>query len=107
MIPTEDLELGDHRNLAVDNYLVLPVNTSIRLLLTAQDVIHSFSVNSLGIKADCLPGRINALGFIINREGLFFGQCSEQCGALHGFMPIGVKAVSLSNYLSFINSFQE
>nr|NP_150334.1 cytochrome c oxidase subunit 2 [Rhizophydium sp. 136]AAK84264.1 cytochrome c oxidase subunit 2 [Rhizophydium sp. 136] len=107
MVAEDDLELGEQRNLAVDNYLVLPINTSIRMLVTANDVIHSFSINSLGIKVDALPGRINALGFIINRPGQFYGQCSELCGSLHGFMPIGLKAVSLSSYLSFINSFQE
>ena len=76
------------------------------MLVTANDVIHSFSVNSLGIKVDAKPGRLNAIGFIINRKGLFFGQCSELCGSLHGFKPIGVKAVSLSNYLSFINTYE-
>lgn len=105
LIPSSDLDFGDLRQLAVDNYLVLPINTSIRLLITAADVLHSFAVPSLGIKADAVVGRLNTVGFIINRQGTFFGQCSELCGALHGFMPIGIHAVSLNNYLSFLNSF--
>lgn len=75
MVSDEDLELGELKNLTVDNYLVLPVNTSIRLLVSSNDVLHSFSINSLGIKCDAIAGRINALGFIINRESYFYGQC--------------------------------
>lgn len=96
--------MGDLRALTVDNYLVLPINTSIRLLVTSNDVIHSFAVPSLGIKADALPGRLNLLGFIINRSSTYYGQCSELCGALHHGMPIGIKAVSLSNFLSYLSS---
>lgn len=105
LIPDSDLELGELRELTVDNYLVLPINTSIRLLASSNDVIHSFAVPSLGIKADCLPGRLNSIGFVINRESYFYGGCSELCGSLHHGMPIGIKAVSLASYLSFLNSF--
>lgn len=105
MVADDDLELGELRELTVDNYLVLPINTSIRLLISSNDVIHSFAIPSLGIKMDALPGRLNTLGFVINRESTFYGGCSELCGALHHAMPIGIKAVSLGSYLSFINTF--
>jgi len=105
MVPDSDLELGQLRTLTVDNYLVLPINTSIRALCTSNDVIHSFAVPSLGIKADCYPGRLNALGFVINRDSFYHGGCSELCGSLHHAMPIGVQATKLSNYLSWIKSF--
>nr|YP_009659028.1 cytochrome c oxidase subunit 2 [Spizellomyces sp. 'palustris']QCQ69026.1 cytochrome c oxidase subunit 2 [Spizellomyces sp. 'palustris'] len=84
MVSDADLELGDLRTLAVDNYLVLPINTSIRLLISSNDVIHSFALPSLAIKADAIPGRLNSTGLIINRPSTFYGQCSELCGVLHG-----------------------
>ena len=93
MIQEEDLLDGQFRQLTVDNNLILPINTSIRLLVTANDVLHSFAVPSLGIKADCIPGRLNSLGFIILRSGLFFGQCSELCGSLHASMPIVIHSI--------------
>jgi cytochrome c oxidase subunit 2 len=104
LIPDSDLEIGDLRTLTLDNYLILPINTSIRLLVTSNDVIHSFAVPSLGIKVDAIPGRLNMYGFVINRSSTFLGQCSELCGALHYGMPIGIKAVSLSQFLSYLVS---
>lgn len=104
MIDEDSQELGDLRNLSVDNYIVLPVNTSIRLLVTSNDVIHSFAIPSQAIKSDAIPGRLNATGFIINRPSTYYGQCSELCGIMHGFMPIGLKAVNLPAYQSYINS---
>lgn len=104
LIPEEDQELGDLRNLAVDNYLTLPVNTSIRFLVTSNDVIHSFAVPSLGLKCDAVPGRLNATGAIMTRPSIYYGQCSELCGILHGFMPIGIKAVSLPEYFTYIST---
>jgi heme/copper-type cytochrome/quinol oxidase subunit 2 len=98
MLDNESLEEGDIRLLTVDNGLVLPVNTSIRLLVTSNDVIHSFAVPSLGLKSDAIPGRLNATGLIINRTSDYYGQCSELCGVLHGFMPIHIKAVKLPEY---------
>lgn len=95
---------GPVRMLNVDNYLVLPVDTSIRLLITATDVIHSFAVPSLGVKLDAVPGRLNSIGVIISRPGVFYGQCSELCGYLHGFMPIGIKAVSTDHYVDWLSS---
>lgn len=107
MVPTDELETGTFRLLEVDNRLVVPVDTRIRVLATAADVIHSFAVPSLGVKMDCIPGRINQTSFLIDREGVFFGACSELCGTSHAFMPIAVEAVSLDKYVSWINSQSE
>jgi cytochrome c oxidase subunit 2 len=104
MIPETDLELGDLRLLDVDNSLVLPIDTNIRLLVTSNDVIHSFAVPSLGIKSDAIPGRLNATGIIINRTSKYYGQCSELCGVLHGFMPITINAVTLPEYINYISN---
>jgi cytochrome c oxidase subunit 2 len=106
LVQDEDLEFGDHRLLTVDNYLVLPVNTSIRVLVTSNDVLHSFAIPSLGIKCDAIPGRLNSVGFVITRPSTFYGQCSELCGILHGFMPIGLHAVNLNSYINFLNTFK-
>jgi heme/copper-type cytochrome/quinol oxidase subunit 2 len=107
LVNEDDLELGDLRLLTVDNYLVLPVNTSIRLLVTSNDVIHSFALPSLAIKCDAIPGRLNAAGLIFTRPSTFYGQCSELCGILHGFMPIGIHAVNLNSYINFLSSFND
>lgn len=107
MVDEASLETGDLRNLTVDNNLVLPVNTSIRLIISSNDVIHCFAVPSLALKTDAIPGRLNATGFIINRPSTFYGQCSELCGVQHGFMPIAIKAVNLPNYLSFLEAYNE
>ena len=104
LIQENDLNVGDLRQLTVDNYLILPTHTNIRMLVTSNDVIHSFAIPSLAIKCDAIPGRLNSFAFNINRKGIFYGQCSELCGVLHGFMPIGIKAVSLSNFLSYLSS---
>jgi cytochrome c oxidase subunit 2 len=107
MIDEASLELGDQRQLTVDNALVLPVNTSIRILISSNDVIHSFAVPSLALKVDAMPGRLNSLGLIINRPGVFYGQCSELCGANHGFMPIALKAVTIPSYINFLEATAE
>lgn len=99
MIPEADLSLGQIRLLEVDRELVLPTHTRIRVVVTATDVIHSWAVPSLGVKMDCLPGRLNQVSLYIKREGVFYGQCSELCGVNHGFMPIAVKAVSLDLFV--------
>jgi cytochrome c oxidase subunit II len=104
LISEDELSIGELRQLTVDNNLVMPVNTNIRILLTANDVLHSFTIPSLGIKADCIPGRLNSLSLIINRIGLFYGQCSELCGAYHSSMPIAIESVSLNNYLIWVNN---
>ncbi len=102
MIATNDLTKGSFRLLEVDNRVVLPANTHIRLLVTAADVLHSWAVPSLGIKVDACPGRLSQASIFIKREGLFFGQCSEICGVNHGFMPIAVKAVDPDTFVSWV-----
>nr|CAA10594.1 cytochrome oxidase subunit II [Littorina saxatilis] len=101
MIPTNELESGDFRLLEVDHRVVLPTQTDVRVLVTSADVIHSWTVPSLGIKADAVPGRLNQLSFYIKYPGVFYGQCSEICGANHSFMPIVVEAVPLKNFMQW------
>lgn len=98
LVADADLMVGHLRQLAVDNPIVLPISTSIRLLVSANDVIHSFAMPSLALKIDAIPGRLNVAGLIINRVGTFYGQCSELCGVLHGFMPIVIRSISLPHY---------
>ena len=86
------------RLLAVDNEMVVPVNVPVRVLITAADVIHSFTVPALGFKMDAIPGRMNETWFKADREGLYYGQCSELCGRDHAFMPIAVRVVSAEQY---------
>lgn len=95
-----DVEPGQLRTLDVDERLVLPTNTLVRLLITASDVIHSWAVPSLGIKCDAVPGRLNQVMLTIQRPGVFYGQCSELCGANHAFMPIVVEAVTPRQFLT-------
>ena len=104
MIPEDELEAGGLRLLEVDNRVVLPINTHIRVVVTAADVLHSWAVPSLGIKVDAVPGRLNQTPLFLKREGVFFGQCSELCGANHAFMPIVVEAVTLDDYTSWIST---
>ena len=104
MITENDLELGQFRLLEVDNRVVLPLNTHIRVLVTAGDVLHSWAVPSMNIKADAVPGRLNQLTLFIKRPGVYYGQCSELCGVNHAFMPIVVEAVSLWNYSNWLSS---
>lgn len=89
-----DPEPGQMRLLDVDERLVLPTNSLIRVLVTSTDVIHSWAVPSLGVKIDAVPGRLNQVWLTIQRPGVFYGQCSELCGANHAFMPIVVEAVT-------------
>src|SRR6478736_3184241 len=103
MVPTDDLEEGQLRLLEVDNRVVVPVGTHIRFIVTGADVIHSFAVPALGLKIDAIPGRLNQTSVLVEREGVYYGQCSEICGVHHGFMPIAVEAVSLEKYLAWLN----
>jgi cytochrome c oxidase subunit 2 len=102
MVPEEDLEIGQLRLLEVDNRVIVPTKTHIRVIVSAADVLHSWAIPSLGIKCDAIPGRLNQTSIFIKREGLYYGQCSEICGINHGFMPIVVEAVSLPNYVAWI-----
>lgn len=102
IIPDDMLEVGQLRLLDVDNRLVLPIDTHIRIVVTAGDVIHNFAVSSLGIKIDATPGRLNQVSTMIEREGVYYGQCSELCGVAHSEMPIVVEAVSLPKFIEWL-----
>lgn len=104
LLQEDDLEQGQFRLLEVDNRLVVPVNKYIRLLTSAGDVIHSFAVPSLGIKLDAIPGRLNQTMLLIKRQGVFYGQCSELCGASHSMMPIAIEAVQEQDYIDWVNA---
>ena len=104
MTPTDELKKGDLRLLEVDNRVIVPINTHIRVIVSAADVLHSWAVPSLGVKVDCVPGRLNQTSMLINREGVYYGQCSEICGVQHGFMPIVIEAVSLDKYVTWVSS---
>lgn len=97
-----DITPGQFRLLEVDNRLILPINTEIRILVTAADVIHAWTIPSLGIKADAIPGRLNQMGFNSSRPGVLFGQCSEICGANHSFMPIAIEIIPSLNFSNWI-----
>nr|ADI33919.1 cytochrome c oxidase subunit II [Rhinusa antirrhini]AFP50417.1 cytochrome c oxidase subunit II [Rhinusa antirrhini] len=104
MIPIKSLSEGEFRLLEVDGRMIVPINTQIRVVVTSSDVIHSWTVPSLGMKIDATPGRLNQTNFNINRTGLFFGQCSEICGANHSSMPIVIEAVSTEAFTEWMNS---
>jgi cytochrome c oxidase subunit 2 len=102
MIADEDLEDGQLRLLETDNRVVLPVETNIRVLVTAGDVLHSWAVPAFGVKIDSIPGRITETWVRIEHEGVYYGQCSELCGVNHGFMPITVEAVSKEAFVEWV-----
>jgi len=90
------------RLLAVDNEMVVPVNTMVRVLVTAADVIHAFAMPAFGVKTDAVPGRINEIWFKANKEGLYYGQCSELCGKDHAYMPIAIRVVNDAQYTTWL-----
>ena len=102
IVPESDLEEGTLRMLEVDNRVIVPELTHVRFIITAGDVIHAFAVPALGIKCDAYPGRLNQVSVFINREGVFYGQCSEICGILHSSMPIVIESVSLEKFLTWL-----
>lgn len=102
IVDEEDLGEGQPRLLTTDNAVVVPVNTTVRLLLTANDVIHAWAMPAFGVKADAVPGRLNETWFSANKEGVYYGQCSELCGTNHGFMPIMVKVVSKTDFADWV-----
>nr|UOF70402.1 cytochrome c oxidase subunit II [Tropostreptus sigmatospinus] len=102
MTPTEDSSLNGFRLLDVDNRTILPMNTQVRMLITAADVLHSWAVPALGIKADAVPSRLNQVSFLITRPGLWYGQCSEICGANHSFMPIVLETVPMKYFINWL-----
>nr|YP_010000836.1 cytochrome c oxidase subunit II [Machaerirhynchus nigripectus]QOD96761.1 cytochrome c oxidase subunit II [Machaerirhynchus nigripectus] len=101
MIQTTDLPLGHFRLLEVDHRVIVPMESPVRVIVTADDVLHSWAVPSLGVKTDAIPGRLNQTSFTASRPGIFYGQCSEICGANHSFMPIVVEAAPLANFESW------
>lgn len=100
MIPDEEIDAskGQKRLLETDNQVVLPINKNIRLLLTAADVIHSWTIPGLGVKKDAVPGRLNETWFRIEKPGIYYGQCSEICGTGHSYMPITIRAVTQEEF---------
>nr|ABW71586.1 cytochrome oxidase subunit II [Streptocitta albicollis] len=101
MIPTSDLPLGHFRLLEVDHRVIVPTESKVRVIVTADDVLHSWAVPSLGVKTDAIPGRLNQTAFLASRPGVYYGQCSEICGANHSFMPIVVESTPLANFESW------
>nr|YP_009002530.1 cytochrome c oxidase subunit II [Cherax quinquecarinatus]CDL72607.1 cytochrome c oxidase subunit 2 [Cherax quinquecarinatus] len=107
MTPYDGESNSSLRLLEVDNRVPIPFNTQIRLIISAADVIHSWTVPSLGVKADAVPGRLNQISFLVSRPGLFYGQCSEICGANHSFMPILIESISVDSFLNWISNNSE
>ena len=107
IVPTQDLTPGGFRLLETDHRIVVPKESPIRILVSAEDVLHSWAVPSLGIKIDAVPGRLNQTAFIVSRPGVFYGQCSEICGANHSFMPIVVEAVPLEFFENWSSAILE
>nr|YP_010954695.1 cytochrome c oxidase subunit II [Dorcus hopei]AWX65975.1 cytochrome c oxidase subunit II [Dorcus hopei]WMW30080.1 cytochrome c oxidase subunit II [Dorcus hopei] len=107
MIPTSELKKSGFRLLDVDNRAVLPYNSQIRLMVTAADVLHSWTIPALSVKIDATPGRLNQVSFLLNRTGLFFGQCSEICGANHSFMPIVIESISPAFFIKWVSKMGE
>ena len=107
IIPQNELELNIFRLLDVDNRTIVPYKIHIRILISSADVLHAWTVPSLGVKADAIPGRLNQVKFIRQRPGIFFGQCSEICGANHRFMPIVIEIVNINYFLNWVTCIYE
>jgi cytochrome c oxidase subunit 2 len=107
MIADQDLQEGQPRLLETDNRVVLPVDTDVRLLTTATDVIHSWAVPAFGVKIDAIPGRLNETWLRIEQPGIYYGQCSELCGDYHGFMPIKIEAMAKDAFEAWTKQAQE
>nr|YP_010926037.1 cytochrome c oxidase subunit II [Litostrophus scaber]WKF19537.1 cytochrome c oxidase subunit II [Litostrophus scaber] len=101
MSPSSD-SMNIFRLLDVDNRTVIPINTQIRMLISASDVIHSWAIPTLGLKVDAIPGRLNQTSFTVTRPGLWFGQCSEICGANHSFMPIVLESIPYKPFITWL-----
>nr|YP_010024612.1 cytochrome c oxidase subunit II [Odorrana exiliversabilis]QOP62211.1 cytochrome c oxidase subunit II [Odorrana exiliversabilis] len=101
MTSTKELEPGHYRLLEVDNRMIAPIGTAMRMLITAEDVLHSWAVPALGVKSDAIPGRLSQASFLIAHPGVYYGQCSEICGANHSFMPIAIEALPVRKFLKW------
>nr|QOJ44978.1 cytochrome c oxidase subunit II [Allobates flaviventris] len=104
MTPSKDLSPGQFRLLEVDNRMTTPIGVTTRSLITAEDVLHSWAVPALGVKIDAIPGRLNQTSFMIARPGVYYGQCSEICGANHSFMPIVIESIPMKEFLNWTSS---
>nr|ASU92753.1 cytochrome c oxidase subunit II [Proechimys echinothrix] len=104
MTPTTDLNPGELRLLEVDNRVILPMEMPVRMLISSEDVLHSWAIPSLGLKTDAIPGRLNQTILTSSRPGLFYGQCSEICGSNHSFMPIVIEMVTLKAFENWCSS---
>nr|ALO71047.1 cytochrome c oxidase subunit 2 [Pselaphinae sp. 6 EF-2015] len=104
MIPIEEMNSQGFRLLDTDNHIMIPYNSQIRMLVTASDVIHSWTIPSISVKIDAIPGRLNQTNFFIDQTGMYFGQCSEICGANHSFMPIVIESISPYYFIKWIYS---
>ena len=102
MIESKDLKENEPRLLAVDNELVVPVNKVVKVMITANDVLHAWALPSFGVKRDAVPGRINETWFKAEKVGTYYGQCSELCGIKHAFMPIEVRVVTEEEYQDWL-----
>nr|AFQ62330.1 cytochrome c oxidase subunit II [Dermestes peruvianus] len=102
MKPMNELKKSDFRLLDVDNRMVVPLMSRVRMMVTAADVIHSWTIPTLGVKIDATPGRLNQISFSSKRPGLMFGQCSEICGANHSFMPIVMESISVNHFIKWL-----
>jgi len=107
LVKKENLKPGEHRLLAVDNHVVVPIGEKVRLLTTSNDVIHSWAIPAFGVKMDAVPGRTNETWFEANEEGTYYGQCSELCGKDHAYMPIVVDVVSKEAYKQWLAQAKE
>lgn len=107
ILPPAESDMNLFRLLDVDSRVIIPLSTQIRMLISAADVLHAWTVPALGVKADAVPGRLNQIKFLVNRPGLNFGQCSEICGANHRFMPISIEAVVPNIFVSWIKKFNK
>ena len=107
MVEDKDLRSDQPRLLAVDNEVVVPVNKVVKVLITANDVLHAWALPSFGVKRDAVPGRINETWFKAEKVGTYYGQCSELCGIKHAFMPITVKVVTDEEYEDWLSEAKE
>ncbi|RME62914.1 MAG: cytochrome c oxidase subunit II [Alphaproteobacteria bacterium] len=107
MTADADLKPGEPRLLATDNHIVVPAGATVKLLVTASDVLHSWAVPAFGVKIDAVPGRLNQTWFKVDKEGVYYGQCSELCGKNHGFMPITVEVVSPPRFEEWVKAAQQ
>lgn len=104
---TQEQQPDTFRLLDTDNRIVLPINSPIRIIVTAADVLHSWTVPRLGVKTDATPGRLNQVRFSINRPGILYGQCSEICGANHRFMPITIESVTTDQFINWVSKIRD